>query len=204
MESDSGYREKMDALDLIMNALKDHERQLDKLARQLERAFRAAAMRAPTLRDVESEPQLKEAPSRRRSPHVRFKKWSEFKRTCQEASLVAFEVAGNRFHVSAIGNSGVFTYEEILPQTAFKVVEEASYLTIDRDAFQDIEAFRFLIEGRLMCGLALAIHSVSTRLNDRESRIELQYTYEPDDVKAFLAKELGVPIDKILEGTIAT
>ena len=44
MESDSGYREKMDALDLIMNALKDHEKRLDEISYRLEQAFKEVKM----------------------------------------------------------------------------------------------------------------------------------------------------------------
>lgn len=210
MESDSGYREKMDALDLIMNALKDHERQLDRLARQLEQAFKAAKARAPSPRDIESEqqpqlqPQLREALPRQRVPHILVRAWSEFQRTCQAATRVAFEVTGNRFRVSAVGKDAVFTYEEILPNTPLKVVEEASHLTLDRNALLDTDALRFLIEGRLRCGLVLTIRSVSTRLNEREALVDLQYRYVADEVKGFLSKELGVPTDRILEGTITT
>ena len=204
MESDSGYREKMDALDLIMNALKDHERQLDKLAHQLEQALKEATAGESSSRDVAPEPQHREPPPRRTGPHVILRKWSEFKGPCQDATMVAFEVDGNRFHVDALVGEGVFTYEEVLPNTTFKVVEEPSRLTIDRDALKNNDALRFLIEGKLKCGLGLAIHSASTRLNEREYLFELRYGFEADEVKVFLSSELGLSKDKIVEGQIAT
>jgi hypothetical protein len=191
MESDSGYREKMDALDLIMNALKDHEKQLDEFARRLEEAFKEAKPGEPSTIEVAPELQRREPPPRRRSPHVVFRKWSEFKGACRDATMVAFEVDGNHVHISAQVGDGVFTYEEALPNTTFTVVEGPN-----------IDVLHFLIEGKLKCGLNLAIHSSRTLRKEGEYLFTLRYDLEADDVKTFLSRELDVPKDKIIEGKI--
>ena len=116
--------------------------------------------------------------------------------------MVAFEVEGNRFHVYALVDEGVFTYEEILPYTTFKVVEEPSNFTIDKDVMNHIDVIQFLIEGKLKCGLTLSIESSRTVLKETEYLFELNYNLEPDEVKTFLSRELGVLKDKIVEGKI--
>ncbi|MCW4037196.1 MAG: hypothetical protein NWF13_00505 [Candidatus Bathyarchaeota archaeon] len=202
MESDSGYREKMDALDLIMNALKDHEKRLDEISYRLEQAFEEVKTGEP--REVEGarEVQRVEAPPRMRSPQVLFSKWSEFKGTCKDGTMVAFEVDENQFHVSVLVDRDVFTYKETLPNTTFKVVEEQSSFSIGRDTLNHIDALDFLIEGKLKCGLTLVITSTRTLLKENEYLFELRYGFKPDEVKTFLSRELGVLKDKIVEGKI--
>ena len=202
MESDSGYREKMDALDLIMNALKDHEKRLDEISYRLEQAFEEVKRGEP--REVEGAREIQriETPPRMKAPQVLFSKWSEFKGTCKDGTMVAFEVDENRFHVSVLVDRGVFTYEETLPNTTFKVVEEPSSFSIDKDTLNHIDALDFLIEGKLKCGLTLAITSARTLLKENEYLFELRYGFKPDEVKAFLSRELGVTKNKVVEGKI--
>ena len=201
MESDR-YREKMDALDLIMNALKEHEKRLDELSHRLEQSFKNVKSREPSKAVEASEVQRIESPHRTRTPHILFSKWNEFKRTCHNATMVAFEVEGNRFHISTLVDEGVFTYEETLPDTTFTVVEEPSSFSINKDTLNHIDALDFLIEGKLKCGLTLTIKSSRTFLTEREHLFELRYEFKPDEVKAFLSRELGITKKKIVEGKI--
>jgi len=202
LESDSGYREKMDALDLIMNALKDHEKQLDEISHRLEQTIKKKKTGEPSNIKVVEETQKNEASPRKRSPLVIFSKWSEFKGTCQDSKMVAFEIEGNSFHVYALVDENVFTYQETLPRTALKVVEEQASFTIDKDALSHIDSLQFLIEGRLKCGLTLAIKSSRTLLTEREYLFELHYEFKPGEVKTFLSRELGVAKNKVVEGKI--
>jgi hypothetical protein len=202
MESDSGYHEKMDALDLIMNALKDHEKQLDEISHRLEQAFKEVTTRKPSTIEVAPEAQRREAPPRKRTPQVIFNKWNEFKDTSQDATMVAFEVEGNLFQVYAMVDDGVFTYEETLLHTTFKVVEEPSRFTIDKDFINNIDAIQFLLEGKLKCGLILSIKSSKIPLTEREYLFELRYDFKSDKVKEFLSRELEVSKDNIVEGKI--
>jgi hypothetical protein len=202
MESDSGYHEKMDALDLIMNALKDHEKQLDEISHRLEQAFKKVKPGKPSTIEVAEETQRIEATPRNRTPQLIFNKWSEFKDTCQEAKMIAFDLEGNRFQIYAMMDEGVFTYDETLPHTTFKVVEEPSRFTIDKDTLTHVDAIQFLIEGKLKCGLTLGIKSSITLLKEREYIFKLKYDLEPDEVKVFLSRELGVLKDKIFEGKV--
>lgn len=202
MESDSRYREKMDALDLIMNALKDHEKRLDAISHRLEQAFKNVKSGEPSTVMEAREVQRIESPTRTRTPQIILSKWSEFKWTCHNATMVAFDVEGNRFNVSTLVDGGVFTYEEILPDTTFTVVEEPSSFSINKDALNHIDALDFLVEGKLKCGLTLTIKSSRTLLTKREHLFKLRYGFKPDEVKAFLSRELGITKKKIVEGKI--
>jgi hypothetical protein len=202
MEPDSRHPEKMDALDLIINALKEHEKQLDEISRRLGEAFKKVKSgERSTVMDAKAVQRV-EVPPRTRTPHIVLSKWSDFKRTCHKATAVAFEVDGNQFHVSAMADGGVFMYEETLPDTTFTVVEEPSSFSITKDTLTHIDALAFLIEGKLKCGLTLTITSSRTLLTKREHLFELRYDFKPDDVKAFLSRELGITPKKIVEGKI--
>jgi hypothetical protein len=116
--------------------------------------------------------------------------------------MVAFEVEGNRFHVSALADGGVFTYEETLPNTTFTVVEEPPSFSINKSPQDHIDALDLLIEGKLKCGLNLTIQSSRTLLTNGEHLFKLRYDFKPDEVKAFLSRELGITKKKIVEGRI--
>jgi hypothetical protein len=116
--------------------------------------------------------------------------------------MVAFEIEGNRFHIYALVDENVFRYQETLPHTALKVVEEQASFTIDKKTLSHIDFLQFLIEGRLKCGLSLSIKSSRTVLKETEYLFELNYNLVPEEVKTFLSRELGVRKDKIVEGKI--
>jgi hypothetical protein len=93
-------------------------------------------------------------------------------------------------------------YQETLPRTALKVVEEQTSFTIDKDALSHISEFQFLIEGKLKCGLTLAIKSSRTLLTEKEYLFELNYEFKPNTVKTFLSRALGITQKKIVKGKI--
>jgi hypothetical protein len=202
MESNSGYHEKMDALDLVINALKDHEKRLDDISHKLERVFKEVTAREPRrVRGGEEEKQV-EAPPPKQRPLVVCKKWSEFKDRGTDAEMVAFEVEENRFQVYAVVRGDVFQYAEELPGTRIKVREAQSSFSVDKAAIKNIDLFQFLIDGRLQCALGLQVKISRSQVAENEYLFELSYDLSADEVKAFLSRELGVSQDKIVEGRI--
>jgi hypothetical protein len=201
--SNAGFHEKMDALDLVINALLDHEKRLDAISHRLEtlasRTTRPKRAQRPPeeQRRAPPEPRVVDQP-----PHVLFHNWSEFATTCRGAAMAAFELTASHFAVYALRENHVFTYEEGLPDQRVKVSEDSSHLTIDKASVKTIDAFLFLLGRRLRCGLPLAIESAQTCLKDNEYLFELHYTLEPEAVKTFLSQALHVASDKIVEGQI--
>lgn len=203
MESNSGYHEKMDALDLIINALKDHEKRLDDISHKLERVFKEVKTRETRQVRVDEEEKRVEAPPPQRKPLVICKKWSEFKERCSNAEMVAFEVEENRFQVYALVSGDIFQYAEELPSKRIKVQEEQSSFSIDKASLKNIDLFQFLIDGRLQCTLGLKVNISRSQATENEYLFELSYDLSADEVKAFLSRELGASKDKIVEGRIA-
>ncbi len=221
MGSNGSIRDKMDALDLVINALMDHEKRLDTISHRLE-ALAARTGRAerptppaeaphaePSAPQEESERQAPSAPpgpSAPRivegSPRVLVRSWSDFTATCRGASLVAFELVENHFTVDALLASSLLTYREDLPATRVRVAEDATRLSLEKASVGTIDALHVLFQKRLRCGLALAIESTRTRLSDHESLLDLHYALDSEAAKTFLADALGVARDKIVEGQI--
>jgi hypothetical protein len=201
--SNAGFHEKMDALDLVINALLDHEKRLDAISHRLEtlasRTTRPERTRRPpeAQRRAPLEPRVVDQP-----PQVLFHNWSEFATTCRGAAMAAFELTANHFAVYALLENRIFTYGEDLPDQRVKVSEDSSHLSIDKASVKTIDAFHFLLGRRLRCGLTLAIETSQTRLKDNEYLFELRYTPEPEAVKTFLSQALHVASDKIVEGQI--
>ena len=97
MGSNTGFHEKMDALDLIINALLDHEKQLDAISHRLENLTSHTTLTeseyvTPEVQSIE--PRVVEKP-----PRIVFNNWYEYTAACRGATMVAFEVEENRFHV---------------------------------------------------------------------------------------------------------
>ena len=200
MGFNSGFHEKMDALDLIINALLDHEKRLDAISHRLEKLVSSTSLKESARVAKEThkfEPRIVEKP-----PRVIFNNWSEYTTTCRGTTMVAFEVEGNRFHVYTLVDDRVFTYVETLPETRMKVSEDPTHISIDKTSLNTVDRFQFLIDGRLKCGLTLSIESSRTLLKENEHIFELCYDFKSDAVKEFLSKELGVAKDKIVAGKI--
>jgi hypothetical protein len=200
MGSNTGFHEKMDALDLIINALLDHEKQLDAISHRLENLASHSPLKereyvTPEVQSIE--PRVVETP-----PRVVFNNWHEYTAACRGATMVAFEVEENRYHVYTLVDGRIYTYVEVLPQTRLKVSEDPTHLSIDKTSLSTIDRFHFLIDGRLKCGLTLSIESSRTLLKENEYLFELQYHLKLDEVKTFLSKALNVSKEQVVEGKI--
>ena len=200
MGSNTGFHEKMDALDLIINALLDHEKQLDAVSHRLENLTSHTPLKESEY--VTSEVQSIEPRAVENFPRVVLNNWSEYTASCRGATMVAFEVEENRFHVYTLVDGRVYAYVEVLSETRLKVSEGSTHLSLDKASLSTIDRFHFLIGGQLKCGLTLSIESSRTLLKENEYLFELQYLLEPDEVKTFLSKALNVSKEQVVEGKI--
>ena len=191
MEPDDD-NDKLDAFDLIMTALKTHEKQIDHLLHEFEVVLEEFKTGYTGKKGIAKK-------EKGRAPLVILKRWSEFKETSRDAEMIAYEIEGNRFHVYSMASGRVFAYVEALPDKV-RVAEDEDGFTIDKDSLKDIDALRFLIDGRLKCGLGLSVKSSRTQLMEKEHLFEL--SYELSEVKEFLSKELSVSKRKVVEGKL--
>ena len=200
MGSDSDFPEKMDALDLIITALKDHEKRLDDLYQRLEDIVNSLETER---RGTEKKDERKvESSPTKKAPIVVCNKWDEFKSRCKGARVVTFEIEENIFHVYSMVDGEVFRYSESLPNRGLKGVEDQSSFSIDKTSLSNVDLLQFLIDGKLRCGLSLSIKSSRTVLSENQFLFELSYSFNPDEVKEFLSGELGVSKDSVVEGKI--
>jgi hypothetical protein len=114
---ESGFPDKMDALDLIINALKDHEKKLDEISEHMESVF---GNRLVDERRVPRKEEPLMATPTIKGLLVICKEWIEFKDICRDAKVVTFEIEQNSLHLYAIVNGNVFKFSEEMP----KIVEE--------------------------------------------------------------------------------
>lgn len=200
MEFNTGFSEKLDTLDLMINVLKDHEKRLDELSHRLENICRGLS--AEEIEVEKKEETRTEPPRVRKGPLVICNKWNEFKDVCRGTKIVAFEIEGKFFHTYSMVNDDVFRYSEDLPDKKLKVVEEESYFSIDKASLSNIDLLQFLIQGKLKCGLSLLIKSSRTALSGKQFLFELSYNFDPDEVKDFLSRELSTSKSNVVEGKI--
>ena len=191
MEPDDD-NDKFSAFDLIMTALKAHEKQIDYLLHEFDVVLEEFKTGYTGKKGVAKK-------EKGRDPLVILKRWNEFKETSRDAEMIAYEIEGNRFHVYSMVSGRVFAYVEDLPDKV-RVVEDEDGFTIDKDSVKDVDALRFLIDGRLKCGLGLSVKSSRTQLTEKEHLFEL--SYELSEVKEFLSKELSVSKRKVVEGKL--
>jgi hypothetical protein len=188
MNGSSGPRDKLDTIDLIITALKEHEKLLDALYGKLEVVVDKLSVKEPE--------RISEA-----FPLVSCDKWSDFKCGCEGANAVAFKVRNNTLTFYAKSNGEVFRYSEKIPRRSFKVVDEGKRFLVEKIYVEDFETLPSL-NGTLRCGLRLPVKASKTALNEGEFLLKMDYTLDSSAVKEFLSRELSVSESKIVEGRI--
>jgi hypothetical protein len=198
MNSGSEYGDKLDTIDLIITALKEHEKLLDSVYQKLETLVDKFSVKEPP-----SEPVI--ARDRKRVSEgllfIACKKWSDFRVKCKRASVVTFEMCGDTFFVYVKLNSDVFRYSEKIPRNTFKLVDEGKQYLVEKFYIEDAENLPFF-NGTLQCGLKLSINTSKMALTDHEFQITVEYKLDSAAAKEFLSKELSVPKENIVEGRI--
>jgi hypothetical protein len=102
---------KVEALDFIINVLREHEKRLDKLAHQLESAASSFAKAgAPP-----AEARTQVIAAERGWPSLQVARWSEFRARAQKPKTVAFQVVEGSLTISAWAGGMVFMYTERVP-----------------------------------------------------------------------------------------
>lgn len=101
--------EKMNALDFIINVLREHEKKLDSLASKFEGIL--SGLSALLERRVEEH----ETNVVRAQVSVICDNWSDFKSACSGAEIVAFNQDSHTLCIKAMNENIVYEYREMLP-----------------------------------------------------------------------------------------
>ena len=198
--------EKIDALDLVITALKEHEKTLDETSECLKETSKSMKRMVDGLFYEKNKVERKEereiaTQPTKMGPIIVCDEWSAFKDTCLNGRRITFQIEKNSFQVYVIINGDIFRYSEDLPNK-IKIFEDQHYFSIDKNCFRSIDSLRFLIDRRLECGINLSIKSSEIVPIEKEFLLELVYSFDVKEVKEFLSSELGVPTDKICVGKI--
>lgn len=193
------FHDKIDAFDLVITALKDHEKRLDALSERLESLVSTLDGVSLPAKKPNSESQFSEE-----HLTVVCTQWDEFRDSCQNAAIITFEVEDSVFHIYAKVDNMLFCYFEPLPKNKLKVMENKSSFSISKSQLSHIELLQFLVDGKLKCGVTLLIHNAMKKIPEDQYLFNLRYEIDADKMKNFLAEELDLPTDKIIEGKITS
>lgn len=198
MGFESGFDEKIDVIDLIINVLREHEKKLDELVSRLEEAqTREAPVRLQKEREKREQP-----PTIGVAVSAVLKRWTEFTERSSSAELVAFDVEEGRFRVSAVSGGELYTYEEDIPDMEIryrKTDEKAHVESID---ISRIELVPAALKGMLDCGLQLEKREVEVSLPNGEFVNKISFYIDPGVAKSWLAYQLEVDDDSVVYGRL--
>lgn len=198
MGFESGFDEKIDVIDLIINVLKEHEKKLDELVSRLEEA---QAVGAPVRAQNERE-QREEAPPSGVAVSAALDRWSEFAERCASAELVAFDADGGRFRVSAVSGGVLYKYEEEIPDMEIRYRKTDGKAHIESIDISSVELVPGAIMGRLECGLKLEKNDVEVSLPDGASVNKISFSIDPGVAKSWIAYQLGIDEDTVVRGEL--
>jgi hypothetical protein len=193
------FHDKIDAFDLVITALKDHEKRLDTLSERLESLVSTLGRVSLPVKKPSSESQYSQG-----HLTVVCAQWNEFRESCQNAAIITFEIEDSVFHIYAKVDDVMFCYFEPLPKKKLTVMENKSSFSISKSQLSHIELLQFLVDGKLKCGITLLIHNAMKKIPEDQYLFDLRYEVDAEKVKNFLAEELDVPTNKIIEGKITS
>ncbi|MEM2341529.1 MAG: hypothetical protein QXX94_00500 [Candidatus Bathyarchaeia archaeon] len=106
--------EKMNALDFVINVLREHEKNLDALISRLEEILTELSTKGEE-REIEEKAETKKAPKAIGVPvNIICESWSDFKDACSGAEVITFH-QNNALSIKALQGNIIYEYREALP-----------------------------------------------------------------------------------------
>ena len=194
MGFESGFDEKIDVIDLIINVLKDHEKRMDELISRLE----VTQGSEPIIRYEQLRQPIRQGPV----ITAVTSQWSEFREKSSSASLVAFDEIDNRFVVQALCNGILFKYSEDIPDMEIKYKKGQGQASIAGIDISRTELMQVALGGKLECGLGLVKQETDVELLNGDSVRKISYKIDSRVTKSWVAYQLGVEEKTILQGSL--
>jgi hypothetical protein len=185
---------KMNALDLVINVLKDHEKRLDELLWKLEAIIETRGVEAKEKKFKGSE-----EPSPLEMHMTLCKGWREFKERSIGAKQAAFKVEEKTLTIDSLTNGEGYRYVENLRMPIDRV---SLHIKGCEEDINNVENIVGVFKKRLKCGLQASIKSLKFRSPEGEEILVLIYDIDPETVKSWLSKELRIPEGDIKTGKI--
>jgi hypothetical protein len=179
------HSDKVEVMDLLINVIKDHEKNLDSLL-----------SRAETLMEDDNLPQnlLQNPPNLR----LLLKNWDEFCKRAVEAELVCFDIFDKKFFCNAITDTKIYVYCEDTPKTVVETKNnDNDLINSSVKVGKQVDNKISFHQRSLSIGLELKTSIFeSGELKKVEYELDHQYT------KNWLSKKLGIHRDFIVRGYI--
>jgi hypothetical protein len=182
------YNERVDVVDLILQVLKEHERNLDSLVLQLGET-------------VGQQSNTNKTPTHGLVLHkIVLRSWPEFREKCLRSDTVTFDFEDGKFKVIALKNDIFYRYFENLPQEVNEkgTIENLS-LSSENESF--IEGTLDIFNSKLNCGLEL-MKKISGNNYGGNNRENNMYNIDPEEVKLWLSEQLKTDKKAIMFGWI--
>jgi hypothetical protein len=193
MGFEGGFDEKIDVIDLIIHVLKDHEKKLDELISRLEEI---------NIGETLSEPSKAPLPAQKLATTFEVRKWEDFRTRCEGSNLVAFDTSDTSFKVSAISGDTLYKYMENIPDLVVYYQEFEEKNKIDSIEISQTELLPIAIKGKLDCGLEFMKRESRFKQPDGNLAHRIFYYIDTGTAKSWLAYQLGIDENNILQGVL--
>ena len=206
---DLNFQKKMDVLDLIINVLKEHEENLDKLADKFENVLDklfSVENKISNLNETFAQflfSKRTDSKYLKQATLTECEEWTEFRDRSAGVHKVAFEVEENVFTVNSSLGDVVYRYSEFLPELKVQVEEGDTEYVIKKMVFDSLGDLFPIFERQLKCGLEIYVKGSRFNLSDNERLLHLTYHVDPIMAKHWLSEELNIPEENIIEGKLS-
>lgn len=176
--------DKVEVMDFLINVLKDHEKNLDKLI-----------TRAETLLNESQNPQnYRQNQSKIK---ISLKNWDDFCDRALDAELVCFDLIDSSFYCDVITENKVYQYSEETPEVTLEI-EKNNNLVLSGLKVNNLDENFSLLNGKLSNGLEL----YTKKIKNSGEKHKVQFSLDVLYTKNWLSRELGVHRDFIVQGNI--
>ena len=199
MGFESDFDEKIDVIDLIINVLKDHEKKLDELVSRLENTD---SVETPRHKPPIRAPEMEVMPVGKPAATAVLKRWTDFHNQVRSSELVAFDSDEGCFTVSALVGRLLYTYIERIPSMEIEYSGNEGKSRIDSINISRAELIPAAFKGRLDCGLELKMNKYDVSRPDGGLMHKINYFIDPEIAKQWLAYQLEVDDDRVVQGEL--
>lgn len=184
------FDERVDAVDLILKVLQDHEKSLDTLVSQMgETLTQSQATGAGQAKGLNRY-------------KVVLRRWLDFRARCMNSELVTFDMIGDMFHVTVVKNGSFYAYSETIPEVTIKMEKEGDKVLIEGDELMSHKDVSYIFNGKLQCGLAVNTKKGKVNLPNGDVVHKIMYEVDPEEASKWLSDELKTDTKSIVFGSI--
>ncbi|MEM2875972.1 MAG: hypothetical protein QXL67_03345 [Candidatus Bathyarchaeia archaeon] len=188
-------QEKIDALDFIINVLKEHEKRLDSLAENLTRIVEE-------LKSTRTVDALQKPVETRPKIQVLFNDWLDFKEKSRNSDLIVFDLDERNLRFNSVSGSSIYQYSEFIEEIRLLLDREGENYRVKRG---DIKAFlEKLGQKKFKCGVEASTIVKLVSLEENVDALVFKFYPDVNKLRDWLAEELNLPRENIIHGRLVS